>query len=90
MRTAARRDDNEEPIVLALQSVGCSVWRLSAKGIPDLLVGRARQTFLFEVKGPKGVLTPAQVKFRRLWKGTPPITVRSITEALVAVGAIAR
>lgn len=36
---AKKRDGNEQSIVDALEAVGCSIDRLNAKGIPDLLVG---------------------------------------------------
>lgn len=51
------RDSNEGPIVAALRVAGATVSQLSGDGIPDLLVGFIKQTFLFEVKlplGPKG------------------------------------
>lgn len=49
-RRAARRDSNEDAIVDALIAAGASVTRLSAEGVPDLLVGIAGQTYLLEVK----------------------------------------
>lgn len=55
MRRAARRDESEPEIVLALEAVGATVQRLSATGVPDLLVGWRRGMWLLEVKLP---LTP--------------------------------
>jgi Holliday junction resolvase len=89
MRTAARRDEIEVDVVIALQNVGCSVWRLNDPGVPDLLVGRARQTYLLEVKDPKGTLTKKQRTFHTFWRGGSLSIVRSPSEALRAVGAIA-
>ena len=93
MRRASRRDENEAAIVAALEAAGCSVERISAKGIPDLLVGRHGQTWIIEVIGPAkaakyrttGGLTPDQVAFRARWRGQWA-TARTSVEALVAVG----
>ena len=93
MRRAARRDENEKPIVDALEAAGYSVFRLSQDGIPDLLVGKHKQCWLLEVLGDEkvakyrktGGLTPAQVKFWERWKG-PASCVRSIEEAFAVVG----
>jgi hypothetical protein len=90
-RIAARRDNNEAAIVVALQQCGCSVWRLSGKGLPDLLVGRARQNYLLEIKNPEtgGELTDDQVYWHQTWRGQV-ISVWTVDEALIAVGAIQR
>jgi len=85
MRQAARRDGNEEQIVIALQAGGCSVIRLSQKGVPDLLVGRQGVTFLLEVKEAKGALTDDQETFFENWQGCAYI-VRSVEDALEVVG----
>lgn len=91
---AKRRDKNEPGIVKALVAVGCVVQPLNGTGVPDLLVGFAGRTFLFEVKGPlnsKGkpgshVLTPDQETWFAAWQGKPPIIVRSPEDALAAIG----
>lgn len=49
-RNARRRDDNEPPIVAALQAVGAGVQRLDGRGLPDLLVGYRGRLLLLEVK----------------------------------------
>lgn len=85
MRQAARRDDNETEIVTALESVGCSVYRLSQAGIPDLLVGRAGVTYLLEVKQAKGALTDEQKYFFETWRGNAHV-VRTVEDALEVVG----
>jgi len=85
MRQAARRDNNEPQIVIALEACGCSVTRLSQKGVPDLLVSRQGVTYLIEVKEPKGKLTEDQEAFIWNWKGSVAV-VRSVEEALEAVG----
>jgi Holliday junction resolvase len=90
-RMAARRDNNEAEIVSALEKCGCSVWRLSGKGLTDLLVGRAGQNYLLEIKNPDagGELTDDQVYWHQTWRGRAHI-VSTVDEALIVVGAIQR
>lgn len=68
-RRAAKRDAAEPAIVSALEALGCIVWRVSGKGLPDLVVfcpksrapdGFRRRTFVADVKGQKEKATPAQ------------------------------
>lgn len=59
-RRAAKRDAAEPAIVSALEALGCVVWRVSGKGLPDLIVLRAGKKWLADVKGPKEKPTPAQ------------------------------
>jgi len=87
MRNAAKRDKVEREIVVALQSVGCTVQRISAKGVADLLVGRHGENYLLEIKSRSGELTPDQVAFRENWEGQYAV-VRSVEQALAAVGAL--
>lgn len=99
MRCAAKRDDNEADIVSALETVGASVQRLNDPGCPDLLVAFRGALMLLEVKQPKRKdgrgqtrstgteLTPAQQRWWLAWKGPPPEIVRTMDEALRAVGA---
>lgn len=54
-------------------------------GFPDLVVGRAGQTFLLEVKAEKGKLTPEQERVRTIWRGHW-VVVRSLSDALHAIG----
>lgn len=61
-RRAAKRDAAEPAIVSALEALGCVVWRVSGKGLPDLIVLRAGKKWLADVKGPKEKPTPAQEK----------------------------
>ena len=98
MRRAARRDTLEGDIVQALRSVGASVTRINEAGAPDLLVGFRGVTYCLECKTPKRKdgkaqtrasgteLTPAQVRWRESWRGGPAVVVRSMTDALQAVG----
>ena len=87
-RYAARRDANEGKVVAALRAIGCSVIRLDAV---DLLVGRAGQNWLIEVKdGSKPPsarkLTPAQKTLRNDWRGQYSV----VTSPLEAVELVNR
>lgn len=77
-----QRDANEGPIMQALQARGFFVAQVNGKGVPDLLVSKHGQMWLVEVKQPKGTYKPAQIAFREQWTGPPPITLRSVDEAL--------
>ena len=92
MRRAARIDDNQTAIVKALRKAGCSVLSLAAVGggVPDLLVGRAKQNYLMEIKdGDKSPsrrkLNNAQHIWHTIWEGEVDI-VKNKIEALRAVG----
>lgn len=61
-RHNAKRDENEPKIVEALEAHGCVVWRLSGKGLPDLLVMRKRRVYLADVKMPGKPTTDPQEK----------------------------
>jgi hypothetical protein len=84
-RRAAKVDANQQEIVRALISAGCSVYPI---GQPlDLLVGRAGVNYLLEVKNRDGrdKLEPLQQLFLRDWNGHAAV-VRSAEDALAAVG----
>lgn len=85
---AAKRDGNEKAIIQALTHVGASVTQLSAKGIPDLLVGFRGETYLFETKNKYGKLTDDQIAFMDTWRGKPVVIVKTVKEALDAIGVI--
>lgn len=83
---AGRRDSVEASIVAALRARGYLVTQGGA--LCDLIVyahniGLGFLTLL-EVKGPKGKLTAAQQK--AIAAGWPIVIVRSVAEALDAVG----
>lgn len=82
-RHAARRDDNELPIVKALRDIGCSIKRLDHC---DLLVGWRGRNFLLEVKTEQGKLTESQELMVTTWRGQYEI-VRTVDEAFRAIGA---
>lgn len=83
---AKRRDLNEPEIIAALRAAGCDV--LQADDV-DLLVGRAGQNFLLEVKRPKRAsesrIKPIQKRLRDGWRGQYAI-VTTPEAALAAVG----
>ncbi len=97
-RRAAKRDEGEAAIVSALRSVGALVWHVSARGLPDLLVGFRRRWTLLEVKSPPGKrggksedgqkLAPAQVAFFDAVSiaELPARVVTTAAEALAAIG----
>ena len=90
MRRAARIDANHVAIVDALRAVGASVQTLSAKGVPDLLVGWRGRNLLFEVKDSAKIpsqqrLTPDQQVWHAAWRGQVTV-VNSIDSALKALG----
>lgn len=92
-RHAKARDANEPEIVAALKAIGASVERLDTP--VDLLVGFRGQTYMIEVKlprGPKGGangsrLTLDQEQLFDHWRGGPLAVARSAEEALRIVGA---
>lgn len=95
MRRAAKVDDNQEAIVAALRAAGATAQSLAqvGKGVPDLLVGYRRQSFLLEVKDPaqppsKRALTADQQVWHRSWNGFPVAIVQTPDDALAAIGAI--
>lgn len=82
-RYAARRDQNERPIVKALRKAGALVMQL---GKFDLLVYYRGTLFMVDPKMPKGKPTKAQQTL--IDQGWPLRFVRDEIAALKAVGAI--
>jgi Holliday junction resolvase len=86
MRRAAKRDVSEPEIVTVLKDAGFTVERISQPGLPDLLCGFRRRTFLVECKssdkGYGAKLNPLQQKFADRWAGTPIVILRSATDAM--------
>lgn len=86
-----RRDHNEDELVYALQQAGATVYRISATGVPDLLIGFRGRTFLADAKNLSGRgkrLTKAQADFFETWRGDKAGLITDITEALVFIGAM--
>lgn len=95
LRHNARRDQAEGPIIEALRRCGCSVERLSKKDVPDLLVGYQGENHLLEIKSDakishkKGTgASDGQLQWACDWRGKKPRLVRTIDEALRAIGAM--
>ena len=80
---ARRRDHAEQAIVDALMAIGAVVFRLSAPGCPDLLVGFRGKWMPLEVKSATGTLTPLQWES---WNDNPYPIVHSVDQALAAIG----
>lgn len=87
-RYAAKRDANEKEIIKALKQVGASVYQISGEGVSDLLVGFRGATYLLETKQKSGRLTDPQKYFLETWRGGTIAIVRTVDEALKAIGAI--
>lgn len=89
MRWAAKRDDSEAGIVKALEVHGWTVFRLSDKGVPDLLAVKEGRAVPLECKSPGGTLTPAQTQAFERWlrAGMPVHVVHTPEEALAAIRA---
>lgn len=97
----AHRDAAEPAIINALRAIGATVWPISGKDVPDLLVGYRGVTYLLEVKSrieeagkdrKKSYLrttktSDGQKAFMESWKGGPARVVHTPEEALMAVGA---
>jgi hypothetical protein len=83
-RYAKKRDLYEGEIIDALRHVGCSVVQLDTP--VDLLVGFRGQTYLLEVKTGRKKFTPGQEEFFGAWRGGDLVLVRSVSDALEAIG----
>lgn len=82
-----KRDANHKAIVDALQAVGARIFDLSGVGggCPDIAVLKPdkRNVVLIEIKTDKGTLKQTQQRTHQDW---PIVTVRTVEEALQAVG----
>jgi len=89
MRHRARVDANQREIVEAMRAVGATVEVLSdvGRGVPDLMVGWRGRTLLMEVKRDRRAsLTADQQTWWSKWRGSPPIRVETVDDALEALG----
>jgi len=85
---AKRVDGNQAEIVQALRRCGCSVQTLHTvgHGCPDLLVGFAERDYLLEIKnGTQARLNSREQRWHSDWRGQVAV-VRTVEEALRAVG----
>lgn len=78
-------DANHRDIRAGLEAVGASV---DVRGPLDLVVGFRGVTYLIEVKTAKGKLRASQLAFLARWRGGPAVVVRTMDEALAAIGAV--
>jgi hypothetical protein len=82
-RYRARKDSAQDEIVTALRAAGASVYVISDRGVPDLLIGIGQKhTVLAEVKSRHGKLTPAQDKFHTEWRGGTIYILKTVEEAV--------
>lgn len=79
-RYAARRDKSEPEIVDALKAFGFSVQRISAKDVPDLVLGKLGITRIVEVKSPGEDLTEGQSRWWGNWNGNGAIVLRTLAD----------
>lgn len=85
MRRAAKRDDNEKEIVVALRKAGAYVTYVDFP--VDLICGYQGRTIMFEVKDgnkPPSArkLTPNEQKFHDEWTGGELYVVTCVDDAL--------
>ena len=82
-------DKNQNEIVHALRQVGATVILLheAGEGIPDLLIGYRRETYLMEVKSKTGKLNERQQLWHSDWRGYPVSVARTVEDALAFIGA---
>jgi len=87
--TYARVDANQAEIVKALRKAGATVHSTAAigDGFPDLVVGYANRTALFEIKDgtkppSKRELNELQLKWHAEWNGGTLCVVDSVESAL--------
>lgn len=85
-------DKNQKAIVEALEAAGASVLVTSrmGSGFPDLVVGLRGKNILIEVKNPENSygrkgFNKNQQNFADFWRGSPPIIVRTVDEAMAAI-----
>lgn len=85
MTYARRTDTTQAEIAATLIQLGYSV-HLTHRvgcGFPDLVVGKRGRDWKIECKsGPKATYTPDQKRFNSEWKGTPPVRLDSMEDAI--------
>jgi len=88
MRKHGKVDALQGEIVRALRLRGVSVQSLASvgEGCPDLLCGYRQHTYLLEIKREDGKPTVDQINWWREWNGAAVDVVRSVHEAVRAIG----
>lgn len=84
------KDKIHDAVVLALADHGVHAIDTSSvgNGMPDLIVPHHDdgRPILLEVKSPSGRLSARQRQWQAEWKGAPPVIVKTVEQALAAVG----
>lgn len=62
-RINPKRDQIEAEVIGTLEAYGCQCWRLSGRGIPDLIVAARGRWYLIECKASGRKLTRDQQSF---------------------------
>jgi hypothetical protein len=81
-----RVDANAEAILTAMEQAGASIFR---GGPLDAIVGLRGDTWLVEIKTPKGKLRESQKRFLARWKGNA-VVIRSVEEGLKLLMGVGR
>lgn len=81
-----RTDANAEEILTAMEQAGASIYR---GGPLDAIIAKGGDTYLIEIKTPKGKLRPSQKAFIARWKGQV-FVIRTVEEGLKVLGLIGR
>lgn len=85
MRLRARVDANQAQLVAYAVARGASWLSMSklGRGCPDGILGFRGETYLVEIKTPKGTLTDDQREFLRTWNGGPVHILRTTDDVEV-------
>lgn len=93
MHRRVSRDINHKPITELLERLFIPYIDLAplGNGVPDLVVSIHEQLELWEIKNPdnwygKKGLNSNQAKWAKQWRGKPVRIIRSVDEALIALG----
>ena len=78
-----RRDASEADIIAALRGVGCLVWQVSGRGLPDVIVHRPATGLwlVAEIKTAHGKASRVQAEQNAPWP-----TWRTVSDALGCMG----
>lgn len=89
MRKQAKPDANQQDILDALRELGVSAEAIHyvGGGLPDILVGHAGKSYVFEVKNPEYdcKLTADEQEFKDTWRGQYDIIV-CVEDVLDVIG----
>jgi hypothetical protein len=82
-----RCDANQAELTAVYESLFCSVvdTHILGGGMGDALIGCAGVTDIVEFKLPDGTYTPAQLTFRKSWRGSKILTIRTREDVIAHV-----